>query len=128
MSDFTWIKSFAELTMTGVVAWLVWQTFSKTLPRMAKDFQEQLKSILIDFKDQLSEERKATNGIVSAVEKNSRLLVFLIAKIIGGKDGISPGLAETLGMSPRDPPCSACPDDACADCPENFQKKKGKDP
>jgi len=122
MNDFSWIKGFAELTMTGVVAWLVYWTFSRTFPRMAKDFQEQIKQILMDFHGQLAEERQASRDLVAAVEKNSRLLVFLVAKIAGGAGGIDDEVASALGIG-RASYCKACPETDCLDCPEKPKEE-----
>lgn len=41
----------------GVVTWLVYHTFTRTIPRLAKDFKEALAQTRADFKTTLAEER-----------------------------------------------------------------------
>lgn len=41
----------------GVVVWLVYHTFTKTIPRLAKDFKEALTQTRDDFRDSLKQER-----------------------------------------------------------------------
>jgi Sec-independent protein translocase protein TatA len=41
----------------GVVVWLVYHTFTKTIPKLAGDFKEALKESRQDFKEQAKQER-----------------------------------------------------------------------
>ena len=65
------IKVFAEIGMTGLVAWIVWWTFRKTFP-----------SMLDTFKGQLAEERKQCVRCSEAMERLTGLIIRIYERVV----------------------------------------------
>lgn len=67
------VKLITELTMTGLVAWWVFWTTRKTIPGMLETFRREL-----------AEERQAIKELAAAVEKHSRILLVMMARLSNG--------------------------------------------
>lgn len=55
----TWLSVVVNLGAFGLVAWLVKHTFTHTIPRLAKEFREQLDAQRTAFTGELKDQRSA---------------------------------------------------------------------
>lgn len=55
----TWLGVIGNLGAFGLVAWLVRHTFAHTIPRLAREFREQLDSQRAAFVGELKDQRAA---------------------------------------------------------------------
>ena len=88
--ELDWLKMAVDLGSFGMVAWLVFYTFSKMLPEWSRQFREEL-----------AQEREVTavglKEVSEAVDRLSKLLLLHDASV-RGKDNVDPdNLLELLG-------------------------------
>lgn len=94
MADLDWLKIAVDLGSFGMVAWLVFYTFSKMLPAWSQQFREEL-----------AQERQVTatglKDVSEAVDRLAKLLILHDASVRGKEDVDADTLLELLGKSSK---------------------------
>lgn len=92
--ELDWLKIAVDLGSFGMVAWLVFYTFSKMLPEWSQQ-----------FRTELAQEREVTatglKDVSDAVDRLSKLLILHDASVRGKEDVDPDTLLELLGKASR---------------------------
>lgn len=81
----TWITGGANLGAFIVLVWLVRHTFKFTIPRLAKDFKEELQLQRETFTEELRTERESFNEQLSTQREQFREELHAERSVLGGK-------------------------------------------
>ena len=88
--ELDWMKIAVDLGSFGMIAWLVFYTFSKMLPQTAEKFSQELRE------ERESSERNFRE-LTSAVDRLSKLIIVHDATVRGQEEHNSESILQLLG-------------------------------
>ncbi|MBI3927287.1 MAG: hypothetical protein HY319_17250 [Armatimonadetes bacterium] len=91
LQDSGWIQLFTELGAMGIVTWLIYTTFSRTLPRMQEEFVRELQ-------EERRLRERAVRQIRAAIDRLTTFLLYHDASI-RGKSGPTDEVVRLMKQS-----------------------------